>query len=234
MVAGLRHVHLTVVVKPGSFMEWLAKGVPWAILTSRFKYWHEAAQAILADGELSLQWRRWFEGDPLPWPGAKLRHGALVVWVEDKSGVEAGTSNGGTIFDGLVRTIRSYTEDFVENIEETITDMPVVGDYRVPGDRRTDPRVPYVYYSPDSPGVIRSSFKQRPARAVAARHGRPLDAGRERDHERARAGRVRRRGQPAAVRLGRRLHRCDPETLLRGHRPRVDRGQAAQTGSGVR
>ncbi|MDV6275378.1 hypothetical protein R3Q06_17935 [Rhodococcus erythropolis] len=156
----------TVVVKPGSFMDWLATGVPWARLTSRFKYWHEAAQAILADAELSLQWRRWFTGDPLPWPGAKLRHGALVVWIEDKSGVFAGTANGGTWFDGLLRTIRSYTEDFVENIEENITDMPVVGDYRIPGKRLTDPRVPYVYYSPDSPGVLRSSFKQRPARAV--------------------------------------------------------------------
>ncbi|MGF7125007.1 hypothetical protein [Rhodococcus sp. BE178] len=163
---GFDMANWTVVVKPSSFMEWMAKGVPWGVLTSRFKYWHEAAQAMLADGELSLQWRRWLEGDPLPWPGAKLRHGALVVWVEDKSGVEAGTSNGGTLFDGLVRTIRSYTDDFVENIEEQITDMPVVGDYRVPGDRRTDPRVPYVYYPPDSPGVIRSSFKQRPARAV--------------------------------------------------------------------
>lgn len=156
----------TVVVKPGSFMEWLATGVPWARLTSRFKYWHEAAQAILADSELSLQWRRWFTGDPLPWPGAKLRHGVLVVWIEDKSGVHAGTANGGTWFDGLVRAIRSYTEDFVENIEETVTDMPVVGDYRIPGKRLTDPRVPYVYYPPDSPGVLRSSFKQRPARAV--------------------------------------------------------------------
>ncbi len=156
----------TVVVKPTSFMEWMSKGVPWAILTSRFKYWHEAAQSILEDAELSLRWRRWFTGDPAPWPGAKLRHGALVVWIEDKSGVEAGTSNGGTLFDGLFRTIRSYTEDFVENLEEQITDMPVVGDYRVSGDRRTDPRVPYVYYPPDSPGVRRSSFKQRPARAV--------------------------------------------------------------------
>ncbi|RVW06220.1 Gp37-like protein [Rhodococcus spongiicola] len=156
----------TVVVKPGSFWEWLAAGVPWAILTSRFKYWHEAAQGILADAELSLQWRRWFEGDPEPWPGAQLRHGALVVWVEDKSGVEAGTSNGGTIFDGLIRTIRSYTDDFLEHTDDDGPAMPTVDAYRTPGDRRTDPRVPYVYYPPDSPGVLSSSFKQRPARAV--------------------------------------------------------------------
>ncbi|PTR42024.1 hypothetical protein C8K38_111193 [Rhodococcus sp. OK611] len=164
--SGYDMANWTVVVKPTSFMEWMAKGVPWAILTSRFKYWHEAAQSILDDAELSLRWRRWFTGDPLPWPGAKVRHGALVVWIEDKSGVEAGTSNGGTLFDGLLRTVRQYTEDFVENLEEQITDMPVVADYRVPGKRLTDPRVPYVYYPPDSPGVRRSSFKQRPARAV--------------------------------------------------------------------
>lgn len=164
--SGNNMANWTVVVKPTSFMEWMAKGVPWAILTSRFKYWHEAAQSILEDAELSLRWRRWFTGDPPPWPGAKVRHGALVVWIEDKSGVEAGTSNGGTLFDGLIRTVRQYTEDFVENLEEQITDMPVVADYRVPGKRLTDARVPYVYYPPDSPGVRRSSFKQRPATAV--------------------------------------------------------------------
>lgn len=156
----------TVVVKPGSFAEWMNKGVPWGILTSRFKYWHEAAAAMLADGELSLRWRRWFTGDPAPWPGARVRHGALVVWVEDKSGVLSGTSNGGTLFDGLTRTIRSYTEDFVENIEQTITDMPVKSAYRLPGHLSTEPEVPYVYYPPDSPGVRRSSFKQRPAKGV--------------------------------------------------------------------
>lgn len=151
----------TVVTKPGSFMDGVASGVPWGKLTSRFKYWHEAATAMLADGEQSLQWRRWFTGDPLPWPNAKLRHGALVVWVEDKSGIFAGTSNGGTWFDGLKRNIRSYTDDFYEDIDETITGMPTVADYRVPGKRLTDARVPYVYYPPDSPGVIRSSFRQK-------------------------------------------------------------------------
>lgn len=166
----------TVVVKPGSFMDGVASGVPWGKLTSRFKYWHEAATAMLADGELSLQWRRWFTGDPLPWPGAKLRHGALVVWVEDKSGVFAGTANGGTWFDGLTRTIRSYTDDFVEDIDQATTGMPTVGDYRIPGKRLTDPRVPYAYYPPDSPGILRSNFDQQlpgPIQLVTGGHSMP-------------------------------------------------------------
>ena len=151
----------TVVVKPGSFMDGLASGVPFGKLSSRFKYWHEAATAILADAEMSLQWRRWFTGDPLPWPGAKLRHGALVVWVEDKSGIHAGTSNGGTLVDGLKRNIRSYTDDFVENIDSAIVTIPTVPDYRIPGKRLTDARVPYVYFPPDSPGILRSNFDQQ-------------------------------------------------------------------------
>jgi hypothetical protein len=164
---GLDMANWTVVVKPSSFMYWMGQGVPWAILTSRFKYWHEAAQDILADAELSLRWRRWFEGDPPPWEGANVRHGALVVWIEDMSGVLAGTSNGGTLADGLIRTIRSYTDDFVENIEETITDMPVIDDYRDPNKPFSyDPRVPYVYYPPDSPGVTQSSFKSKGAKYV--------------------------------------------------------------------
>ena len=53
---------------------------------------------------------RYLPGDPLPWPGADLRYGTLVIDIVDKSGVLTGTSHGGTIFSGLQRTVVQFGE----------------------------------------------------------------------------------------------------------------------------
>lgn len=164
--SGLDMSNWTVAIKPTSFMEDLNAGTIWALLFSRWKDWHSASQMILEDAELSVQWRRYFEGDPPPWPGANLRHGCLVIDIVDKSGVEAGTANGGTLFGGLTRAVRSFTDDFTESVEDPTSFLPAVPEYRQPGVLNTDPRVPYVYYPKKSPGVRQASFKTTVATGI--------------------------------------------------------------------
>ena len=155
-----------IVVKPVTFTEDMQAGTVWAVLASRFKSWHEAAEMILADAELSVQWRRWLDGDPAPWPGANVRHGALVIDIVDKSGIMEGTANGGTIFDGLTRVVRDFVNDLIENRDDTVTGLPAVPDYQEPGFINTDPRAPYVFFGPDHPGLKRVSAEWKPAQYV--------------------------------------------------------------------
>ncbi|ORL01571.1 hypothetical protein A6F56_04425 [Prescottella equi] len=163
----------SIVVKPLSFMDALASGAPMTLMSSRWKTAHEACADTLADGEYSLTWRRWFEGDPEPWPGAagKIAHGALVIGCEDKSGVYEGTANGGTWMDGFTRTIRRFSDDLYEDTETAQSTAPVIGDYRIPGRLNTNRRAPYVFFHPKSPGVKFGSFTQSPAKGKVINTG---------------------------------------------------------------
>lgn len=113
-----------VVVKPTTLLEDLAAGTTWCLFTSRWGKWHDRAQAILADAELSVVTRRWRAGDPLPWPGADIKDGALVVDIVDKSGQLEGAVNGGTYFDGFTRTAREYVGDMMEDVEVEVFGQP--------------------------------------------------------------------------------------------------------------
>lgn len=155
-----------IVVKPISFTQAMADGHVWSVLASRFKSWHEAAEMILADAELSVSWRRWMRGDPPPWPGADLRHGALVIDIVDKSAAQEGTSQGGSVIDGLVRTARRFVNDFLENRDDPIAGLPAVPQYTEPGYLGTDPRVPYVFFGPNHPGLKRITAEWTPAQYV--------------------------------------------------------------------
>ncbi|MET8314805.1 hypothetical protein ABZU78_11855 [Rhodococcus erythropolis] len=162
--SGLNMYNWPIVVKPLSFMEALASGAPMALMVSRWKTFHDAVQMMAEDGEYSITWRRWFTGDPLPWPGANIQSGTLVVGCEDQSGIYEGTANGGTWMDGFTRTFRQLSEDLYEDTEQAQTTKPVIADYRVPGRLNTNRRAPYVFFGPRSPGVTASSFKQSPAK----------------------------------------------------------------------
>lgn len=169
--AGMDTYNWPIVCKPLTFMDSLASGAPIGLLVSRWKTWHDAAQMMLEDAEHSVEWRRWFTGDPLPWPGANIKHGTLVVGIKDQSGVYEGTANGGTIFDGFTRTIRQFSEDMYEDTEAAQTATPTIADYRVPGRLNTNRRAPYVFFNPKSPGVTQSSFISSPAK------GRKINTG---------------------------------------------------------
>ncbi|WP_032402493.1 Gp37-like protein [Rhodococcoides fascians] len=131
------------VVVPSSL---LGDSSPWTVLSSRFDYWHDMAEPTLADAQLMVTTRRWLTGDPLPWPGANIRHGTIVFDIVDVSGYWSETSTGGTIWDGLKRTIVQLADNLVDEIVTTATGsidpyQNIVGKWL-----GTYPRQPYVIY----------------------------------------------------------------------------------------
>ncbi|OZE89984.1 phage tail protein [Rhodococcoides fascians] len=131
------------VVNPHSL---LSDSSPWTVLSSRFEYWHDMAEGTLADAQLMVTTRRYLAGDPPPWPGANIRPGAIVFDVVDVSGYWDETSTGGTIWDGLVRTVVQLADNLVDEIVTTVTGsidpyQNIVGKWV-----GTLPRQPYVVY----------------------------------------------------------------------------------------
>jgi hypothetical protein len=155
------------VVKPESFLDALASGVVWSVATSRWANFHDMAHYMLEDAELSVVCRRYLPGDDEPWPGADLRYGTLVIDFVDKSGILVGTSNGGTIFDGLVRTAVEFADDFIDSTVDVISDADTPGDYFDIGKRYTDPVKPYViFYEGETSPIETSSWVYSPAKGV--------------------------------------------------------------------
>ncbi|NDK91031.1 hypothetical protein GYA93_15775 [Gordonia desulfuricans] len=158
-----------IVIKPTTFLQDMAAGTTWCLFTSRWRTWHEAAKMILADCELSVVTRRWRAGDPEPWPGADIKDGAMVVDIVDKSGQLEGTANGGTAFDGLTRTAREFTADFLESTQELVTDSPpavLFSDWL-----GTTKSHPAVHFPADMPGMADTDFASGPAKGVIMNTG---------------------------------------------------------------
>jgi hypothetical protein len=156
-----------VVVAPNSFLKEMASGVVWGLISSRWSNWHDMAHTMLEDSELSVTCRRYLPGDPPPWAGAKLRFGALVIDIVDKSGVQIGTSHGGTLFDGLIRTVAEFTDDFLDSTLELIADAPTPAGYRTIGRKYTDKVKPYVVFQEgDTSPIETSAFIVSPAKGV--------------------------------------------------------------------
>lgn len=155
------------VVKPISFIDALASGVVWGVLFSRWTNWHDAANVMLEDAELSVVCRRYLPGDPPPWPGADLRYGTNVIDIVDKSGVYVGTSHGGTIFDGLARTFAEFTEDFLDSTLDVAADVDYPQEYTWPWSRLTKKELPYVVFRQNDNSPIQTSeFIRSPAKGV--------------------------------------------------------------------
>jgi len=155
------------VVKPQSFLQAMASGVVWGVVTSRWESFHDMAHYMLEDSELSVQVRRYLPGDEPPWAGANLRYGTLVVDFVDKSGIQIGTSNGGNIFSGLKRTINEFADDFLDSTSELISDAPTPSDYFSVNKRYTDKIKPYViFYEGETSPVQTSSWVYSPTKGV--------------------------------------------------------------------
>ncbi len=167
-ITALDQSQWSVVVRHRTFAQSVQNGAIWGIIFARFSNAHDAFHTLLEDGEMSLQCTRYLEGDPTPWEGANLRHGTLVVDVVDKSGVLAGTANGGSAFDGIRRTISEFAEDFIDSTESLIMDVEAAPDnYYVPGNKHTDPGWPYVIYRTGyNSGIETSKFINSPSKAV--------------------------------------------------------------------
>lgn len=155
------------VVKPESFLHAVQSGVVWGVVTSRWQNYHDMAHYLLEDSELSVMCRRYLPGDPLPWAGAHLRYGTLVIDFVDKSGVLTGTSHGGNIFSGLVRTALEFADDFVDSTIDVVSDADTPSDYFTIGKRLTDPAKPYVIFREgDSSPIQTSSWIYSPTKGV--------------------------------------------------------------------
>ncbi|WP_406234918.1 phage tail protein [Nocardia sp. NBC_01009] len=164
--SGLDMSNWSVVVKPHSFMDDLEDGILWSILISRFKNWHDLAKPILEDAELSVVWRRFLPGDAAPIAGQTLRPGALVIDIENRSGLYLGTANGGTLWDGLLYTVAEFVSDFIDPVDNPDDEIDVPG-YRIPGLKFTHPRRPYVIWlEGDETGIQRSKITRKQATAV--------------------------------------------------------------------
>lgn len=161
-----------IVVKPITFADAMRSGVSWGVVSSRWATWHDMAKVMLEDSELSVTCTRWLEGDPLPWDDANLRHGTLVVGIEDKSGIHIGTSNGGTVWDGLRRTVAEFTDDFLDSTNNLLSDSEYPADYYLPNNRMTHPEYPFVVYrTGEGSGVQTSKYINSPAKAVTVAVG---------------------------------------------------------------
>lgn len=160
------------VVAPQSFLEAMASGAVWGIISSRMSNWHDMAKIQLEDSELSVEARRYLDGDPEPWPGANLRNGTLVIDIIDKSGQHLGTSNGGSIFDGLFRTVAEFSDDFIDSTANLVFDNDVPEDYFLPGLRLTKKEMPYaVFTEGDNSPIQNSALITSPAKGVQVNVG---------------------------------------------------------------
>jgi hypothetical protein len=126
----------------------------------------DVAAPILEDAELQWWTRRWFKGDPEPWPGAGTdwRDGTLFVDIIDKSGFRQGTAIGGNLFTGFTRSIASLVSNHVEDSYDLFTGETIdETGYRLPGKLGTLAPHPYVVYRDgDITGIQTSEFSRSP------------------------------------------------------------------------
>lgn len=144
---------------------------PWCMVASRMKTWHDVAAPILTAAHLTVECNRWLEGDPLPWAGAKIRNGTLLIDIKDKSGWwnPDGTATHGNLFTGFIRTVQYMTGTDVD-VTNTVVPAPTndPDDYkRSDGWLGTVPGRPYVTYrDTDLTGIESLTFSWEPATAV--------------------------------------------------------------------
>ncbi|MGW5435582.1 Gp37-like protein [Nocardia asteroides] len=144
----------------------------WTIISSRWKTWHDMAAPTLDDAHLMVTCRRFLAGDPPPWPGADLRHGCLVFDIVDKSGYYSGTSEGGTVLDGLVHTVQEFVNDMAEQEPNYLPDPNAPEEYRRQDWLGTLPSNPWVVYRENQyTGIQTSEFTISPATAVQVNCG---------------------------------------------------------------
>jgi hypothetical protein len=163
----------SMVVKPSSF---LGDSSTWTLAGARFKSFHDLAQAILEDAQLAVECRRWLTGDPPPWEGCPpLRNGCLVIDIVDKSYLRnstSGSSAGGWLFDGLIKTVLSFQPNYIEEYTSIVDDPNDPGEYRAPFWLGTVPQAPWVTYREGAlTGIQSSEFTHSPATAAQINTG---------------------------------------------------------------
>lgn len=146
---------------------------PTAVVSSRFKYFHDCVIDILNDAQLTIECRRYLPdmGDEHPFKsypsGEKmnLRQGCLVIEVVDKSGWNKETAVAGALTTGFIRGIKRVTgeDGMIEELE--IIDTPTQpAEYSEPKWFGTSPRAPWVTLEHgDYTSINASEFDYTPA-----------------------------------------------------------------------
>ncbi|WP_280485350.1 phage tail protein [Nocardia cyriacigeorgica] len=138
-----------------------------ALVYSRFKTIHDATKNVVKDAQLTWELRRWLEGDEPPWPGATVKHGALVVDLVDHSGWTTGTAFTGDVFTGLRYERTNIAQDGLTEDIETVPDPNMPVEYFQPGFLGTTPAVPgVVLHETEHGGIKTSEWSWKPATAV--------------------------------------------------------------------
>jgi hypothetical protein len=155
----------SMVVAPSTFADDTSL---WTVLSSRWAGWHEMAKDTLDDAQLMVTTRRWLTGDPPAWDGAPaLRNGCLVFDIVDKSGYYTQSSGGGTVLNGLERTVLTIADDFIDETVDEITSPVDDSQYLVSNWLGTRPDQPWVVYREGTQtGIQTSEFTVSPATAV--------------------------------------------------------------------
>lgn len=115
-----------------------------AVVSSRFRYFHDCVKAICEDAQISLECRRYLPGDPDPIPGKNLRYGCLVWDVVDKSGWNKQTSFGGNLLNGLTHVISRVSSDGMQDYIENVPRVIQPAEYSKAGFLGSLPSAPWV------------------------------------------------------------------------------------------
>ncbi|MFY9190174.1 MAG: hypothetical protein WAN89_02725 [Lawsonella sp.] len=111
-------------VVPGSL---LLSGAPWVVISSRFEPISDLLDICTEHGYM-VTYRRWLEGDPMPYPGCLVARNGQCFWdVVDKGSALGETVLGGNIFTGLIRTVQTYAENTLDTVIDTVAN-PVARD----------------------------------------------------------------------------------------------------------
>jgi len=163
------------------------------VVFSRFRSWHDTAQKILQDAQLTVVCRRYLKGDGyddedddkhpfddlLKSLGSDvagkvedlipIRHGCLVWDIVDNSGWGTETAFGGSLLTGLVRAVVNIAADgYTEGVDIFTGDPTFPGEYYQPGFLGTNPRAPWVVFE-EGPltGIKSSEFEYHEAGATS-------------------------------------------------------------------
>jgi hypothetical protein len=150
---------------------------PLTIVFSRFKTFYDVAKQTLADAQLTLNVRRYLDGDPHPYSNLQgelgiesieklfeyfpIRHGCLIWEIVDNSEWGTETAFGGSWLTGLIRAVVNIADDgTTEGVSVFTGDATYPGEYYSPWYAGTSPKAPWVVFEEGIyTGIEQSDFE---------------------------------------------------------------------------
>ena len=141
----------------------IADNSPLTLVFSRFKTFHDVAKQVLADAQLTVECRRYLDGDEHPFAHLQgelgipsiekmfellpVRHGCLIWDIVDNSEWGTETAFGGSWLTGLIRAAVAVAEDgTTEGVNVFTGDATYPGEYYSPWYLGTSPKAPWVVF----------------------------------------------------------------------------------------